>query len=186
AINNQISNMTKSTLYKLIFGQQPQADLQMISMLHRQNIFYEEDISLENQSSLINNDNSDNNNNDLESNDDKMNISQDHSLIEEFTNCDTKLQNSWNKKEKWHLENTCNNSDTLLDGTFQDYKLHDNLFQADTNFEGSIQENHESLMSVDNQSHSSHSSFDNHKQLRDKALQQVKKISKLFVVLWKS
>ncbi|CAG8586864.1 19991_t:CDS:2, partial [Racocetra fulgida] len=89
------------------------------------------------------------------------------------------------------------NSDILLDETIQDYKWHDNLSQADIISEGLTQEstnslfeessqascsytliedsNHESLMSIDNQSHSSYSSFDNHKQLQDKALQQVKK-----------
>ncbi|CAG8846700.1 12771_t:CDS:1, partial [Racocetra persica] len=95
------------------------------------------------------------------------------------------------------LENTYNNSDILLDETFQDYKLYDNLSQANIISEGLTQEStnslfeessqascsytliknsdHESLMSINNQLHSSRSSFDNHKQLQDKVLQQVKK-----------
>ncbi|CAG8714567.1 20000_t:CDS:2, partial [Racocetra persica] len=91
---------------------QLQADLQIISMLHQQNIFHEEDIPLENQSSLINN------------YDKKLN----------------RLVNSLYYYNFIDLENTCNNSDILLDETFQDYKSHDNLFQADTISESLIQE----------------------------------------------
>ncbi|CAG8726260.1 6822_t:CDS:1, partial [Cetraspora pellucida] len=54
AMNNQECKATKSTPYQLVFGQQPQADLQMISMLYQQNIIREEDIPLENQSALFN------------------------------------------------------------------------------------------------------------------------------------
>ncbi|CAG8556202.1 15854_t:CDS:2, partial [Dentiscutata heterogama] len=106
------------------------------------------------------------------------------------------------KREKQkNLEN--NNANNLLDKTFKDYKLYDDLSQTNTIFENLTQESidllyeefqqasclytliedsdliensdDESFMSVDNQTFSSCSSFDNHKQLYDKALQQVKK-----------
>ncbi|CAG8513085.1 19921_t:CDS:2, partial [Racocetra fulgida] len=68
-----------------------------------------------------------------------MNISRDHSIIEESTNCDIELQSySWNKKEKWHE-------------TFQDYKSHDNLSQADTISEGLTQESTNSLFEESSQ-----------------------------------
>ncbi|CAG8543522.1 20473_t:CDS:2, partial [Gigaspora rosea] len=158
AMNNQVCNVTKSTPYELVFGQQPQADSQMISMLHRQNIVHEEDIPLENQPALINN------------------YENDIIVIEDSDN----------------LEN--NYADNLLDETFQDYKLYDVLSQTDTILEGLAQEStdslfeesqqtscsytliedsdYESFMPIDNQSYSSRSSVDNHKLLRDKALQQ--------------
>ena len=88
-------------------------------------------------------------------------------------------------------------ADNLLDETFQDYQSYDVLSQTDTILEGLTQEStdslfeesqqtscsytliedsdHESFMPIDNQFYSSRSSADNHKQLRDKALQQVKK-----------
>ncbi|CAG8673446.1 1413_t:CDS:2 [Dentiscutata erythropus] len=104
-----IGKATKLTPYQLVFGQQPQADLQMISMLHRQNIIYEEDIPLENQS-LLNNNNQSNitinennnriiiiedsdNDNDLESLSDSIienkmsiGISRDNSIVENKMN----------------------------------------------------------------------------------------------------
>ncbi|CAG8801000.1 5175_t:CDS:2, partial [Dentiscutata erythropus] len=197
AMNNQVCNTTKSTPYELVFGQQPQADLQMISMLYRQNIVHEEDILLENQSTFINDDLSNNyennsdriiviedsnndNNYDLKSNNDsiidnKMNISRDYSMIEEYTDTDTDSLYRYNSID---LKN--DNYDLLLDETFQEnYKSNDNLSQTDTVLEGLTQESTNSLfkeslqasssyiliddsdheieshMSIDNQSHSS-------------------------------
>ncbi|CAG8696295.1 7977_t:CDS:2, partial [Cetraspora pellucida] len=49
AMNSQVCKSTKSTPYKLVFGQEPYAELSMISMLYQQNIIQEEDIPLENQ-----------------------------------------------------------------------------------------------------------------------------------------
>ncbi|CAG8798051.1 21786_t:CDS:2, partial [Cetraspora pellucida] len=126
-------------------------DLQIISMLHHQNIIHEEDISLENQSTLINNDNNLLNN-------------YDHSKIEEYTDTISQ-QISWNKKEKWRASNSNLINDNLKNET-SDILL-DNLSSIDKVLESLTQENldHESLISIDNQSYSSHSSFNNHKQL---------------------
>ncbi|CAG8767599.1 28002_t:CDS:2, partial [Dentiscutata erythropus] len=41
--------MTRTTPYRLVFGQYPQADLQLITILYQQNIVKEENIPLENQ-----------------------------------------------------------------------------------------------------------------------------------------
>lgn len=54
-MNIQECKSTKSTPYQLVFGQEPHAELSMISMLYQQNIVREEDIPLENQLALINN-----------------------------------------------------------------------------------------------------------------------------------
>ncbi|RIB10284.1 hypothetical protein C2G38_2206534 [Gigaspora rosea] len=213
AMNNQVCNVTKSTPYELVFGQQPQADSQMISMLHCQNIVHEEDIPLENRSASINN--------------------YEHSLIEEYTDAISQRD----KKEKWcasdsNLNNDNDNyndyynnnvslyqynsidlennyADNLLDETFQDYKLYDVLSQTDTILEGLAQEStdslfeesqqtscsytliedsdYESFMPIDNQSYSSRSSVDNHKLLRDKALQQKsRKRCQITEVIWQS
>ncbi|CAG8848244.1 99_t:CDS:1, partial [Racocetra persica] len=51
AMNTQVCNATKTTPYQLVFGQDPQADLQIILMLYQQNIVNEENIPLENQAS---------------------------------------------------------------------------------------------------------------------------------------
>ncbi|CAG8844730.1 20450_t:CDS:1, partial [Racocetra persica] len=50
-MNIQVCNTTKTTPYQLVFGQDPQADLRIISMLYQQNIVNEENILLENQAS---------------------------------------------------------------------------------------------------------------------------------------
>ncbi|CAG8823704.1 8140_t:CDS:2, partial [Racocetra persica] len=51
AINIQVCNATKTTPYQLVFGQDLQADLRIISMLYQQNIVNEKNILLENQAS---------------------------------------------------------------------------------------------------------------------------------------
>ncbi|CAG8488767.1 13317_t:CDS:2 [Cetraspora pellucida] len=120
-MNTQKSKATKLTSYQLVFGQQPQTDLQIISMLHQQNIIYEKDILLENQSTL--------------NNDNQSNI------------------------------------------TINDYDLTQEESQQANCFYILIEDSdQESYISTDNQSCAS---FDNHKQLHDKAVQQVKKKQQL-------
>ncbi|CAG8623893.1 16888_t:CDS:2, partial [Cetraspora pellucida] len=98
-MNNQVCNATKTTPYQLVFRQDLQADLQLITMLYQQNIIKEENISLENQaptdqSNLIINNyqnnmnmiiiNDNNDTSDLESNisnKDKMLISRENSFM---------------------------------------------------------------------------------------------------------
>ncbi|CAG8740946.1 13048_t:CDS:1, partial [Dentiscutata erythropus] len=53
-MNCQECKSTKSTPYQLVFRQDPQSELPMISMLYQQNIIHEDDIPLENQSTSIN------------------------------------------------------------------------------------------------------------------------------------
>ncbi|CAG8831011.1 18847_t:CDS:2, partial [Racocetra persica] len=124
-------------------------------------------------------------------NESKMIISRDNSIIDnEFI---APQRYSWDKKEKWQNENF--DYDILLDETFQEnYKSFENLSQADTISEDLTQgssnilleessqvscsytliedSDQESLISIDSQSRAS---FDNHKQLHDSAIQQVKK-----------
>ncbi|CAG8805808.1 17530_t:CDS:1, partial [Dentiscutata erythropus] len=54
AMNCQECKSTKSTPYRLVFGQDPQTELPMISMLYQQNIIHEDNTPLENQSTSIN------------------------------------------------------------------------------------------------------------------------------------
>ncbi|CAG8506645.1 4893_t:CDS:2 [Dentiscutata heterogama] len=103
---------------------------------------------------------------------------------------DTDLESNSNENRMAisHLENRNYDNDIFLDKMFQkDDKLYGDLFQADTFIENLSQESsnqasssytliedtdHESLMSVDSQSRENISSY---KQLRDLAVQQVKK-----------
>ncbi|CAG8788179.1 4838_t:CDS:2, partial [Dentiscutata erythropus] len=97
---------------------------------------------------------------DLESNsnENEMAISYNNSIIGEKV---IASQNSWNKKEKWHLENDDYNYDKFL--SQEDDKLYKDLFLANSFIENLSQESsnqasssytliedmdHESLMSV--------------------------------------